>query len=193
MSGDAALQLLPRENEADTDFIPDEALTEIQEHCPKLDDKQRRYVYWRIIGVPPTVAFARAGYAGSSWKFVESGEKVREAIKTMLEATEIEHNVTQKTVVGILMEAIDVARQKNQAGNMIEGAKALSDILGITAAQKIQINQQSTVSHTHEVKTVQQLDKTQLERLLEIDRMLTQIPQLPIATIIEGEFEETFD
>lgn len=166
--------------------VPDEALTEIAEHCPELDDRQRRYVYWRIIGNTPTLAFKNAGYTGSSWRMVETRPKIREAIAKMIEVTEPEHRITQKSIVGILMEAIDVARQKGQAGNMIEGAKVLSDTLGITAAQKINIQQNSQiqVEHKHEMKVIQQLEKEQLERLLDINRVLA------APSAIEGEFEE---
>lgn len=166
--------------------IPDDALAEIAHHCPELDDRQRRYVYWRIIGTNPTIAFRNAGYTGSSWRMIETRPKLREAIAKMIEISEPEHRVTQKSIVGILMEAIDVARQKGQAGNMIEGAKVLSDTLGITAAQKINIQQNSQVKveHKHEVRLIQQLEKEQLERLLDINRVLS----APL--LLEGEYTE---
>lgn len=180
------LPIYPPEHDIYQDDVPDESLTEIAEHCPELDDKQRRYVYWRITGVAPTIAFKNAGYMGSSWRAIETRPKIREAIAKMIEITEPEHRITQKSIVGILMEAIDVARQKGQAGNMIEGAKVLSDTLGITAAQKINIQQNSQiqVEHKHEMKVIQQLEKEQLERLLEINRVLA------IPSVIEGEYEE---
>jgi phage terminase small subunit len=187
MKGEIDLPNLPAYRDESTIYpseVPDDALTEIAEHCPELNDQQRRYVYWRILGTTPTIAFKNAGYTGSSWRTIETRPKIREAIAKMIEITEPEHRITQKSIVGILMEAIDVARQKGQAGNMIEGAKVLSDTLGITAAQKINIQQNSMIEHKHEVKVIQQLEKEQLERLLDIQRVLA------APTVIEGEYVE---
>ena len=177
------------DDEYDTS-IPDESLVEIAKHCPELNEQQRRYVYWRIVGTNPTIAFRNAGYSGSSWKTVESRPKVREAVAKMIEVIEPEIRVTQKTILNITMDAINIAREKSQAIAMVTGAKLLAEVTGNLAAQKIDMRQQSQidVNHTHslsnETKMLQQLPRGQLERLLELDRVL------PHTNVLEGEFDE---
>ena len=164
--------------------VPDESLTEIAEHCPELNDQQRRYVYWRVIGMGPTIAFRNAGYTGSNWRTIETRPKIREAIAKMVEVTEPEHRISEKTIINIVMEGVQVAREKGQAHNLIMGAKTLAEITGHIAAQKIEMNQQSKVevTHTHEMKLLGQLERSQLERLLDIERVL------PHPDAIEGEY-----
>lgn len=165
---------------------PDAALVEIAETCPLLNPQQRVYVFWRVMGDTPIQSARKAGYSEHSWRVVEGHPHVREAIATMAEKLTPEHRVTSKTIVSILMEAIDLSRQKGQARNMIEGAKVLSDVLGLTAAQKISIQQQGQldVTHHHQVNLLQQLDKNQLEQLLGLKRVLS-LPEP-----IEGQYTE---
>lgn len=154
--------------------VPDESLVEIAEHCPELNDQQRRYVYWRIVGMGPTIAYRNAGYTGTNWRSVETRPKIRESIAKMVEITEPEHRISEKTIINIVMEGLEIARAKSQAHNMIAGAKVLAEITGHIAAQKMEVRTQSLVevNHTHEMRVLQQLPRGQLERLLDIERTL---------------------
>ena len=178
----------PEERNLDLD-IPDDALAEIATTAPALTERERRYVYWRMVGTPPLDAFTRSGYSGSTWRTVETRPKIREAISAMHEKLEPEWRITQKTVVGLLMEAVDMSRRKDQAGNMIEAARALSDITGVGAAAKLQIQQNTNVSieHRQEMQVLNQLPKHQLENLLEIKRTL------PQREVIDAEYAEVYN
>jgi hypothetical protein len=167
--------------------IPDESLTEIAEHCPTLNDQERRYVYHRISGSNPVNAYRAAGYKGSSWKSVETRPKMREAIAKMVEIVEPEHRITQKTIIGILMEATEIARGRDQAHNMIAAARTLAEVTGNLAASKIEMQQkiESKTTHTHQLK-MPDISKELLERFLSLDRVLPN----PAKAVIEGEYEE---
>ena len=173
-----------QENKLD---IPDESLTEIQKHCPELNDQERRYVFHRISGSNPVNAYRAANYKGSSWKSVEIRPKIREAIAKMIEVVEPEHRITQKTIIGILMEATEIARRRDQSHNLITAARTLAEVTGHLAAQKVEMNQriESNTTHTHQLK-LPQLSKEVLEQFLEINRVLPN----PEKSIIEGEYEE---
>jgi len=166
--------------------IPDDALAEIIGVAPSLNERERRYVYWRMVGTPPLEAFTKSGYSGSTWKAVETRPKIREAIMAMHEKLEPEWRITQKSVVGLLMEAVEMSRRKDQAGNMIEAARALSDITGVGAAAKLQIQQDMNVSveHRQEAQMLNQLPAHYLEQMLDIQRAL------PHSNIVEAEYEE---
>lgn len=168
--------------------IPDESLTEIAEHCPTLNDQERRYVYHRISGNNPVNSYKAAGYKGSSWKSVETRPKIREAIAKMVEVVEPEHRITQKTIIGILMEATEIARTKEQPHNLIAAARTLAEVTGHMAAQKVEMQQkiESNVNHKHEVKALMQFDKGILEQFLNITRTLPS----PEKVAIDAEFEE---
>lgn len=172
------------------EYPPDDAMQEISEACPQLTSQEQIYTYWRIIGEPAVNAFKKAGYAGSSWKVVETRPKIREAIATMLEKTRPEHRVTRNTVVDILLEAVEISRKKDQAHNLIAAATALADVTGVAAAAKIEVQQnvnvQGRIEHTAtaERRMLEQLPKTDLERLLELSRTL------PSQEVIDAEYEE---
>lgn len=156
--------------------IPDDALAEIAEVAPSLTEQERRYVYWRIVGSPPLDAFKKAAYTGTNWRVVDSRPRVREAIADMHEKIEPEWRVTQKTVVGILFEAVDIARRKDQAGNLIEAATALANITGVAAASKMQIQQDTRISieHKQEVQALKHMPRGELESIVGVNRMLPQ-------------------
>jgi hypothetical protein len=180
-----------QEEEQDLE-IPDDALTEILETCPTLSEQQSRYIYWRITGHNAVTAFRRAGYSGSNWRQVETRPAMREALGKMLEKVETEHRVTKNTIVGVILEGIEVARRKDQAHNLILGGRTLAEIYGVMAEQKINITQQSQidVNHTHEVKLMASLDRSQLERLLDLERVLPTTKQLEY---IDAEYQEVKD
>jgi hypothetical protein len=166
--------------------IPDDALSEIAETAPSLSEQERRYVYWRMVGSPPLDAFKKASYTGTNWRVVDTRPRVRNAIADMHERIEPDWRVTQKTVVGILFEAVDIARRKDQAGNLIEAATALANITGVAAASKMQIQQDTRISieHRQEVQALKHMPRTQLEQLVGVNRMLPQT--------IDAEYEEVY-
>lgn len=152
--------------------IPDDALSEIADIAPNLTEQERRYVYWRIVGSTPLDAYKKAGYTGTTWKTVDTRPKIRDAIASMHEQIAPEWRVTQKTVVGILFEAIDIARRKDQAGNLIEAATALANITGVGAASKLQIQQDTQISISNDLQSIRHLPRDELENLLDIKRAL---------------------
>lgn len=170
---------------------PDDALQEIAEVAPTLTSQERLYVYWRAIGVPPGAAFSKAGYVGTNWRLVETRPKIRTALQDVNEKQTPEYRITQQKVIGMLMQAAEIAIRKDQSKNLTDAAVALAEITGVKAAAKIQI--QSDNRHTHsiqqsETKALQHVPRTSLEDFLQIRRTL------PAPRVIEAEFivrEET--
>lgn len=175
----------PSSDELLTD-IPDDALTEIAEVAPTLSEEERRYVYWRMVGSPPADAHRRAGFSSGGWRMVDTRPRVRDALANMHERVEPEWRVTQKTVVGILFEAVEIARRKDQAGNLIEAASALANITGVAAASKMQIQQNTNISieHKTEAQALKHMPRAQLEQMVGVNRML------PNPKVIDAEYEE---
>lgn len=169
----------------DDEYIPDDAIQEIAEIAPTLTVQERKYVYWRSIALPPTAAFAKAGYSGTNWRTVETRPKIREALQDLNERTSSEYRVTQQTVIGLIMDGIEIARRKDQAKTIIEGAVALANITGVAAATKYQISQRTelNVNKTIEHKALQHLPRNSLEHLAGVQRAL------PSTVVVEGEFE----
>jgi hypothetical protein len=161
--------------------VPDDALHEIAELAPKLSAKERLYVYWRSMAQPPAEAAKRAGV--SNWRATESRPIVRQALQDLQEALSPSYRITRERVLGLIMEGIDVARRKDQAKIIIEGAVALANIAGVAAPIKQQIHQYTQVEQiqSSEQPRLAHLPKEELERMVGIQRRLT---------IMEGEFEE---
>lgn len=165
--------------------IPDDALTEIAEIAPDLTEQERKFVYWRSMALAPIEAFRRSGYSGGSWRPVAARPRVREALIALNERLEPQYRVTQQTVIGILMEAVDMARMKGQAKVLVEAATALGNVSGVTAAQKIQIDQRTMLADARvERKALAQLPRVRLEEMVGTQRVL------PAPEVVEGEFEE---
>lgn len=167
-------------------YIPDDALTEIAEIAPSLSEQERQYVYWRSIAYPPAKAFALANYKGSAWRTVETRPKIRTALADLNERLEPEYRVTRQTVVGILMEAVEIARRKDQPKILVEAAKELAEVTGVKAAAKLQIDQRLLTGQIvqEETKALRHLPIKTLEEFVGIERIL------PTTEIVEGEFEE---
>jgi hypothetical protein len=165
--------------------IPDDALAEIARLSPNLNSQERKYIYWRSVANPPALAFSKAGYTGSSWRMVETRPKIREALIALNEELEPAYRVTQKTVVGILMEAVDMARMKEQPKVMVEAAKELAAVTGVGEAAKIQIDQRTEIqlSAREEVKALRHMPRWGLEDLVGVQRALP-------PSFVEAEFEE---
>ena len=167
---------------------PDDAIAEIAETAPELTKQERLYVYWRTLALPPGAAYKKAGYTGTNWRSVETRPKVRNALQDMNEKLEPEYRITQKKVIGILMEGIEIARRESKAKIMIEGAVALANVAGVMSATKIAI--QSENRHAHrieqqsETKALQHLPRTSLEGMVGINRVLP--APVPVE---EAEFE----
>ena len=169
--------------------IPDDALTEIQELAPHLTDKEVRYVYWRSMANPPLQAFRKAGYEGSVWRAVETRPKIRTALQDLNDRLEPSYRIDRQKIIGILMEAVELARIKEQPKVLVEAARELADITGERAAARFEIDSkfkaQISVNKTEVVqqKALQHLPYDQLEALVGVHRTLP-------AQIIEAEFEE---
>jgi hypothetical protein len=163
--------------------VPDDSMQEIADLNPNLNDKERRYIYWRSMANPPIVAYRKAGFSGSAWRQVETRPKIRETLADLHEKLEPEYRVSLQKVVGMIMSGYEMAQLKGQPKVMVEAATALANITGLAAAQKVQIDQRTTgvVQHQHEVRALQHLPRESLELLVGVNR------QLPY---IEAEFAE---
>lgn len=163
--------------------VPDDSMQEIADLNPNLNDKERRYIYWRSMANPPIVAYRKAGFSGSAWRQVETRPKIRETLADLHEKLEPEYRVSLQKVVGMIVSGYNMAEIKGQPKVMVEAAVALANITGLAAAQKVQIDQRTTgvVQHQHEVRALQHLPRESLELLVGVNR------QLPY---IEAEFAE---
>ena len=163
-------------DEEDT-IVPDECMAEIAEINPKLNQQERKYVYWRSIANPPLVAYRKAGYTSSNWRSIESRPKIRETLAELNEKLEPEYRVSQQKVVGMLMEGYELARIRSNPKVMIEAAVALANITGVGAAAKIQIDQKTQVSlqMQQDVKALQHLPRNNLEDMVGVSRSLPYI------------------
>lgn len=167
--------------------IPDDALEEIGQLAPNLTQQERKFVYWRSMANPPLMAFKKAGYMGGQWRQVETRPKIREALADLNERLEPEYRITQQKVISILMEAVDLARLKEQPKILVEAATALANISGVAAATKFQIDSRSQVAVTsrrqEDVKALQHLPRKGLEDMVGVERTLP-------TSYIEAEYVE---
>lgn len=178
-------ELLIEVPEHNDEFPPDDAIAEIADVAPDLTEQERKYVYWRSIAVPPAAAHAKAGYSGTNWRAVETRPRIRTALQDLNERVSPQYRVTQQTVIGLLMEGIEIARMKDQAKTMIEGAVALANITGVAAATKYQVDQRTLleVNRPNEgPKALRHLPRNNLEALVGVQRTLP-------SHVIEAEFE----
>ena len=172
--------------------IPDDALAEIATLAPELTEQERRFIYWRSIGEPPGMAFQKAGYAGTGWRMVESRPRVREALLELNEKLEPEYRVTQKTVVGILMEAVSMARIKDQPKTMVEAARELAAVTGVGAATRVEVKQDIShrVAAREELQALRHLPRGMLEEVVGIQRILPPVMIEKLANIEDAEYEQ---
>lgn len=178
-------------DENDT-VVPDECMAEIAEINPKLNQQERKYVYWRSIANPPLVAYRKAGYTSSNWRSIESRPKIRDALAELNEKLEPEYRVSQQKVIGMLMEGYELAKIRSNPKVMIEAAVALANISGVGAAAKIQIDQKTQVSMQlqQDVKALQHLPRDNLEDIVGVSRALPYIDAVYEELEVPDEKEE---
>jgi hypothetical protein len=173
-----------------TDFTPpDDALVEIRELIPGIAGQDMIYVYWRSLAIPPREACKRAGMDPDKWRSVETRPTIRQAIEELNEAMEPDYKVTRKRVQAIILEGIEIARRKDQAKTMIEGAVALAGIAGLNAPQRLQIEQRTQHVHSGDSRvqtgrSLAHLPRSELEAILKKQRTL------PPPKVIEAEYVE---
>lgn len=157
--------------------VPDDSMQEIADLNPNLNDKERRYIYWRSMANPPIVAYRKAGFSGSAWRQVETRPKIRETLAELHEKLEPDYRVSLQKVVGMIVSGYNMAELKGQPKVMVEAAVALANITGLAAAQKVQIDQRTSgvVQHQHEVRALQHLPRESLELLVGVNRQLPYI------------------
>jgi len=172
--------------------IPDDALAEIATLAPELTEQERRFIYWRSIGDPPGMAFQKAGYAGTNWRLVETRKRVRDALMDLNEKLEPEYRVTQKSIIGILMEAVEIARRRDNAKVMVEAAHELGAITGVGAATKIEVRQDIShrIAAREELQALRHLPRGMLEEVVGIQRILPPVMIEKLANVEEGDFEQ---
>jgi hypothetical protein len=169
--------------------VPDDALQEIADLAADLNERERLYVYWRSLAVPPLEAYKRAGYAGNSWRQLETRPIIRTAMEELQEHIEPEYRITRKRVQGIILEGIEVARRKDQAKTMIEGAVALAGIAGLNAPQRVQIDQRIQSIHSSAVEQPTQLRLVRQTRT-DLERMVGLTRTLPTPKVVDAEYSE---
>jgi hypothetical protein len=173
-------------------YIPDDAMEELVTLLPDITDKERKYVYWRSIGVPPKVALERAGYASTnSGTKMDVRPSIRRSLALLHEQLEPEHRISQKKVVSILMEAIDLARIKGQPANMILGAAELAKIAGLFAPQVFEVNSnvKQLTARIDNPKALMHMSKAELESMAGVQRCLPS-PPARLEQVLEAEFED---
>jgi hypothetical protein len=160
--------------------LPDDSLAEIKEIAPQLKTIEQRYLYWRSMALPPREAYLRAGYKGNNWRTVETRPAIRKAIADLAERLLPEYRVTRESVIGIIMEGVDIARRKDQAKNMIEGALALADITGLKSPQQVQLDYRVQIER-EQTRALRHMPRTGLEQMVGVQRTLP-------TPVIEGEY-----
>jgi hypothetical protein len=168
---------------------PDDALREIRELVPGVSGQDMIYVYWRSLAIPPRDACKRAGIDPDRWRSIETRPTIRQAIEELNEAMEPDYKITRKRVQAIILEGIEVARRKDQAKTMIEGAVALAGIAGLNAPQRVQIEQRTQHVHASENRmqtgrSLSHLPRSELEAILKKQRTL------PSPKVIDAEYVE---
>lgn len=166
--------------------VPDDALAEIKDIAPTLSAQELLYVYWRSLAVPPAESHRRAGFDGKQWRTLERRPVIRKAMEDLQEQIEPEYKVTRKRVQAIILEGIEVARRRDNAKTMIEGAVALANIGGLMAPTRMQIQQQQHIMHEKEGEQPPQLllsrlSKSELELKLGRQRVLP----APVREVVE--------
>lgn len=167
--------------------IPDDTMQELVEIAPELSVLERKYIYWRSLGNPPKVAMTNAGYKSTAnASQLDVRPKIRHALSKLSEELAPEFRVTRKIVMGMLFEAADIARRKDQAQNLITAAVEMARIQGVDAPQRFMIDSRTQAIPAPEkdsMKSLEHLSKAELEARAGIIR------RLPSA-IVDGEFEE---
>lgn len=167
---------------------PDDALFEIRQAAPDLTQQELIYAYWRSLAIPPAESFRRAGYESGNYRALESRPKIRQALVALQEAMEPEYKVTRARVQAIILEAIEVARRKDQAKTMIEGATALASIAGLNAPQKLRIEHSGTqavvASVAQPAQQLRHLTRAELEAKINRPRLLPSP-----SDVVDAEFE----
>jgi hypothetical protein len=155
--------------------IPDDALQDLVPATPELNDAERMYAYWRTLAVPPREAGRRSGFnSPQQVHSLEHSVRMRQALARMQESLEVEYRVTRSRVQAIILEAIEMARRRDQAKVMIEGARALAEISGMNAPMRLQIDSRAGVEPTNATAGVILASASQghLESLVGVRRAL---------------------
>lgn len=158
--------------------VPDDALQEIKDLAPDLSGQELIYVYWRSLAVPPGESYKRAGYEGRGYRVMDRRPAIRQAMVDLQEQLEPDYKVTRKRVQGVILEAIEMARRKDQPKVMIEGAVALAEIGGVKAPTKLQIQQHTVQENVLPGAQPRQLQLTQMSRH-ELEAELGRVRVLP--------------
>jgi hypothetical protein len=143
---------------------PDDALAEVKQCAPGLTQQELFYVYWRSLAIPPAESYRRAGFDTGTYRTLETRPKIREAMAALQEAIEPEYKVTRNRVQAIILEAIEVARRKDNPKTMIEGAVALANIAGLNQPTKLKIEHSTDPTQVAAAASVHPLSLRHLTR-----------------------------
>lgn len=94
---------------------------------PEPNDTKRKYVEYKILGMSNAQAAKKAG--GHHHQLAIDPWVVRE-LELHEDELRKERSITKEKVTGIVMEAVDIARIKAEAGDMIRGAQELNKMYG---------------------------------------------------------------
>lgn len=154
---------------------PDDALAMIYALSPMLSLPERKYVFWRSMALPHPVCAERAGLDPK--KSLRYRKDISYALRDFRDEMNADYDVTMKTILGILMEGVEIARNKQQAKTLIEAAKTIADITGLTAPVKIQQQQHVTRAPVQAPAgptplSLRHVPRTELEEQIGKDRVL---------------------
>lgn len=184
----------------------DELLNEegVIAHLPAIpdefQDRQRKYIYWRALGLTTIQASRRAGYADRNHgrKMETTNPKVREAIENLGKAAQIRFEIDRDKVVEGLMEAINVAREQSDARVMVQGWSEMARITGVEAPKKTEVTMTGEITHNTALNTVSDRELLKLvDKKREIgefiDAEFTQVDDRDLQLTLEMEVDNDED
>lgn len=166
---------------------PEKSLVEFAGHAIEfyddLTEKQSVYLYWRLLGYTPGQSAKKSGYGqpAQAARANEDNPLIRQIVADRTAQNKVKYNMDVHDVVGGMLEALSVARERSDAKTMLESWKEISTQLGLAAPEKKVIEIQGEITHDH----IASASDAELLRLLEKKRELPEI--------IDAEFEEVKD
>ena len=152
---------------------------------PVLNKRQQAFVDWYVTGLNATAAARKAGYGGSranGTKLLKNPDVVAH-IEYHQQAHAREMKMTRERVQAGLLEAIDLAKELSDPGNMIRGWAEVARITGLNQPEKHEVDIRALPAGGQAL--LKQLEKLSTTQLLEMAGRETDA--------IDGQFEEIFD
>lgn len=147
-----------------------------------LDDKARREVYLqhRIEGIPPTQAARLAGYTNpkESCRDLEKMPDIQDIIAANISNSRLEAKYTRDATLGVIEEAINMAKLIADPSSMIRGAQEINKMQGYYAPETKEIvlsddtaNKLNQISQLSEAELLERLGKNEAYIDAEFERI----------------------